>query len=134
MVRERIGRNVIGLNKRSVEKISQRDAIARLKANIVFESADKRLLRDRNRLVEVARSAFRPIEHYTCRGNFHQAAYLQFFSRFLFFQNVARLCVGDEIRLCASSGPQKRHAGEKSGKNGKKTTCQMHKNPRTAAP
>ena len=103
VVRERIGRNIIGLDKRSVEKISQGDAIAWLKTNVVFKSAYKRLLRDRDCLVEIARSSFRPIEHHTRSRDFRQATNLQFFPRFLLFQNVARLRIGNKIRLCASS-------------------------------
>jgi hypothetical protein len=43
VVRERVGRDIIGLNECSVEKISQGDVIARLKTNVVFKGADKRL-------------------------------------------------------------------------------------------
>ena len=39
MVRERVGRDIIGLNERSVEKISQSDVIARLKTNVIFKGA-----------------------------------------------------------------------------------------------
>ena len=54
MVCERLSRYVIGLDKRSIQKISQGDAIARLKTNIVFKGTGKRLLRDCDRLVEIA--------------------------------------------------------------------------------
>ena len=54
MVRQRVGRDVVRLHKRSIEKITQRDAVTGLKADIVFGGPDKRLLRNGNGLIEVA--------------------------------------------------------------------------------
>ena len=53
MVRQRVRGNVVRLHKRGVQKITQRDTVAGLKADVVFRCANKRRLWDRNDLVEV---------------------------------------------------------------------------------
>src|SRR5262249_47572787 len=121
MVRERVGRDIVGLDKRSVKKIAQCDVVAWLKTNVVFDSTDKRFLRDRDHLIQIARSSFCPIEHHARSRDLCQATNLQFVPGFLLFQNVARLRIGNEIRLRGTSRAEKRRAGKKSGKNDKKS-------------
>src|SRR5215469_13103298 len=99
MLRQRICCNVVRLDKRRVKKIAQRNCVARLKTNVVFQSPCKRLLRNCNYLIEVARFSFRPIE-YDARGrDFRETANLEFLSRLLLCQNVAGLCIGNNIGL-----------------------------------
>ena len=70
MVRQRVRRNVVGLDERGIQQITQCDAVSGLKADVVFLGPGKRLLRDHNCLVEIAGFPFRPIEHHTRSRNF----------------------------------------------------------------
>ena len=90
MVRQGISRDVVRLNERSIQKITQRDAVARLKADVVFHDADKGLLRNRNHLIEIARFLFRPIQDHTCGRDFGQAADLKSFSGLLLLPKCSR--------------------------------------------
>ena len=121
MVRQRVRRDVVGLHKRGIQQITQRDAVARLKANIIFGDSNKHFCRDRDWLIEIARFLLRPIEHYARGRDFCQATDLQLFPTLLLFQNVARLRVGNEICLRGSSRAEKAHTGEKGGKNDEKS-------------
>ena len=122
VVRERVGSDIVRLHKGSVEKIAQRDAVTRLKANVVFSCALKSLRRNGHRSIEIAGFPFRPIQHHACRSNLCQATDLQFLPGFLFFQNVAGLRVGDKVCLRRCCRTNNRCGCKKCEGNDQKST------------
>jgi len=125
-MRQCICSNIVGLNERRIEKIAQCDAVSRLKADVIFQDSNKRLLRNRHSLVEITRFLFRPIE-YDARGcNFCQAADLQLFPGLLLFKDVAGLCIDDNVRLSCASRTEKSCADKKYEKYEDKSVLKVH--------
>ena len=62
MTGQGISGDVVGLNKRGVEQIAQRNRVARLEFDIILARADEGLGRNRYRLIEIAALMLRPVE------------------------------------------------------------------------
>ena len=127
VVCQRVRRDVVRSDKCRIEKIAQRDAVSRLKADVIFQDSDERRLRNCHCLIEIASFFFCPIE-YNARGrNFCQAADLQLFSGLLLFQHVAGLCIDDNVRLSSGSRTEKSCADKKCEKDEEKSDWKVHR-------
>jgi hypothetical protein len=95
VVRERVGRDVVGLDKGGIKQIAERDRITRLETDEVLASADKRFGRDGRQLIQITRMFFGPVEHDHGGRNFRQTADLAFLAWLLLIQNNAGVGIDD---------------------------------------
>ena len=54
VISQRVSRDIVRLHKRGIKEIAQRDAVTRLKADVVFSCALKSLRRNGHRSIEIA--------------------------------------------------------------------------------
>jgi hypothetical protein len=134
MSRQGVGRDVIGLNQRGVKKITQRDAIAGLKANEIFARADERFGRNGRELIQITCTLFRPIDYDHGGRDFGQAADLTFVPGIDLIQDKTSLRIDDDIGARslerAASGQTERErekSDEKAAGNyhGNKNRCTL---------
>ena len=117
MIRQSIGRDVVGLDERGIKQIAKGNCVAGLKSDVVLARAGKGLGRNRDDLVEIARFVFRPIEHHYRRGDLGQTAHLAFLPRVLFLENVASLRIDEDEGLCGRGQMDAAHERDERGKS-----------------
>ena len=134
VIRQRVSSDVIRLDKRRVEKIAQRDPVARLKADEIFAGAGKCFRRDRGHLVQVARFFLRPIEHHHRSRHLGEAADLAFVFYRLLLEDVTGLQINDRVSFRRVQRTASGQTEAKETKNDGKTAHDIHGKIKTAAP